>query len=75
VDQNASRSNLDLRIEKYFRLGEQMGLALFLDVQNVFGGRGYQINEDPGGFLYNDSNICKIFKLRLAQWHLWTKNI
>jgi len=53
----ASRNNLDLRLEKFFRIGRIGSLAFYLDVLNVFGERGYTIDEDPGGRVFVDGTF------------------
>jgi hypothetical protein len=52
-----SRSNLDIRLEKSFTLGNVGTLGIFADVMNAFGESGYEIDQDPGGRLYNDGTF------------------
>lgn len=44
---NAPYTNLDLRLEKSFTLGEYGKLSLYLDVFNVGGRSGIQVNRNP----------------------------
>jgi hypothetical protein len=54
-----SRNNLDLRIEKQFRIRDFGRLGLFVDVLNVFGENFFTIGEDPGGRVYNDGTFIR----------------
>ncbi|MGB3862760.1 MAG: hypothetical protein WA915_11790, partial [Candidatus Aminicenantaceae bacterium] len=52
---NAPVSTLDLRLEKRFRVGENIYVGGYIDIMNVFGNSGYNITSDPGGYLdYSD---------------------
>jgi hypothetical protein len=52
-----SRNNLDLRIEKMFRVGNLGRLGIFIDVFNVFGERGFEFEQNPGGTIYADGTF------------------
>jgi hypothetical protein len=48
-------STLDLRLEKRFRVRENISIGAYIDVMNLFGNSGYQVESDPGGRLdYSD---------------------
>ncbi len=55
----ASETNLDLRMEKAFGIASFGRLGLFVDILNVFGARGYNITQNPGGRLYNDGTFTR----------------
>lgn len=46
--------NLDLRIEKYFQVGTLGRLGFFVDIINVMGERGFDINQNPSARLYTN---------------------
>jgi hypothetical protein len=52
-----SQTNLDLRVEKIFRIGDFGRFGVFVDVLNVFGDSGYEVDQNPGGRLYNDGRF------------------
>lgn len=52
-----ARNNLDLRIEKTLKIADFGRLGIFLDVLNVFGEKGYEINQDLGGIIYADGRF------------------
>ena len=52
-----SRNHLDLRLEKSFKIGNIGTLGIFLDVINVLGESWFDINQDPGGIVYNDGRF------------------
>ncbi len=54
-----SRNNLDVRLEKVFRLGGSRRLGLYIDAMNVLGGSYYSIIDDPGGRLYANGNFMR----------------
>lgn len=47
-----SNTNLDIRLEKVFSLGDSRNLGLYIDATNIFGQSRYAIVNDPGGRLY-----------------------
>ena len=49
-----SRNNMDVRVEKYFNIASFGRIGVFLDVANIFGERFFEIDQDPGGYLYNN---------------------
>lgn len=52
-----SETNLDLRIEKMFNIGDFGRFGVFVDILNAFGDRGYSIAQDPGGRVYNNGTF------------------
>lgn len=54
-----TRSNLDIRLEKVFRLGGSRRLGLYVDIFNVTGDLFYAVNNDPGGRVYVNGNFQK----------------
>lgn len=54
-----SRNNLDVRLEKVFRLGGSRRLGLYIDVMNVLGESFYSVVEDPGGRVYNNGTFIQ----------------
>jgi hypothetical protein len=54
-----SRNNLDVRVEKYFEIANFSKLGIFLDVTNVLGENFFEINQDPGGYLYNNGSFIR----------------
>ena len=54
-----STSNLDLRIEKFFKVGDFGRLGVFVDVLNAFGESSYSVRQDSGGRLYNDGTFVR----------------
>jgi hypothetical protein len=52
---NAPYTNLDLRLEKTFSLGETAKLGIYLDLFNVAGRSGVNINGDPAAYLRFDA--------------------
>ena len=54
-----SSNNLDLRIEKSFKVGDFGRLGVFVDVLNAFGESFYTISQDSGGRIYNDGSFVK----------------
>ena len=49
---NHSSTNLDLRLEKTFKIFKTRELGVFLDVLNALGESGIEVNQDPGGRIY-----------------------
>ena len=49
-------TNLDIRLEKTFSLGKNRALNIHLDVSNVGGNSGYNIEKDPKGWLTAESD-------------------
>ncbi len=47
-----SRNNLDIRLEKNFNVGSFGRLGVFLDVLNALGERWFDLEQNPGGFIY-----------------------
>jgi hypothetical protein len=54
-----ARNNIDLRLEKTFRISTFGRLGLFLDVVNVLGENWFDINEDPGGWILADGSFVQ----------------
>ena len=54
-----SRNNLDLRVEKIFRIGSFGQLGFFVDVLNVLGERYFDIQQDPGGWILPDGSFVQ----------------
>ncbi len=52
-----SRNNLDIRVEKSFKVGKFGRLWIFLDVLNVLGEHWFDVNQDPGGRVLNDGSF------------------
>ena len=52
-------SNLDLRVEKYFKVADFGRLGFFVDILNAFGESGYNIDQDPGGRVYNNGTFVR----------------
>ena len=52
-----SRNNLDIRIEKTFYIAWNGRLGIFADVLNVFGESFFEVNQDPGGYVYADGTF------------------
>ena len=56
---NRATSNLDIRAEKIFHIGDIGRIGLFVDIINVFGDRGYDISQNPSPRLYNDGRYVE----------------
>lgn len=52
-----SQTNLDLRIEKFFGIGNFSRFGVFVDILNVFGESGYNITQNPGGYIYTNGSF------------------
>jgi hypothetical protein len=49
-------TNMDMRIEKQFKLPKAVKFNIYVDIFNVFGRSGININEDPYARLYSYAN-------------------
>ena len=49
---NAPFTNMDLRVEKAFHFSENLSLNLYIDIFNLFGRSGANINQNPNGWLW-----------------------
>lgn len=56
---NRDSNNLDLRLEKFFNIGNLGRFGVFVDVLNVFGERGINVSQNPGGRVYNDGTFLR----------------
>ncbi len=54
-----SRDNLDLRIEKSFKIARIGRLGIFLDVLNVLGENWFDEEIDPGGLIFPDGSFVQ----------------
>lgn len=54
-----STDNLDLRLEKYFDITNIGRISMFVDVLNVFGERGINVDQNAGGRVYNDGTFSR----------------
>lgn len=54
-----SINNLDVRLEKVFRLSDFGRLGFYIDVLNVFGKSIYSVVRDPGGRVYNNGTFIQ----------------
>jgi hypothetical protein len=54
TQRNPSLANLDLRLEKSFKLGNSAKFSAYADIFNVSGVSGINVNLDPAGILRSD---------------------
>jgi hypothetical protein len=54
TERGPSYTNLDLRIEKELKLGDFGRMSLYVDVFNLGGRSGVNVNQDPAGYLRYD---------------------
>ncbi|MFC2157949.1 carboxypeptidase regulatory-like domain-containing protein [Acidobacteriota bacterium] len=53
---NAPYTNIDLRVEKSFSISDIGKINVYVDIFNVGGRSGVNINQNPNGWLRNDQN-------------------